>query len=527
MGSPPPRNVNQPDAGQTVRNVLAIWGNRLLLLVAPLVTIPLIVNHFGLTVTGVWLLTTQLVSQLSLLDAGLSNSLTRLLARQRAGDAAASADEIIATAYWVLVVPGILLLILAPWIASAFVSAFDVSSDVANDAWWLVLVAVGFVAFSLPLRSGYGMLGAVHRFDLVQLAETAAVVLRVLLIIGVIAWANPTLLDLGLIVFGTTLIGTAWIFVMGLGRHGGRQAISVGHASGRVLREMASMSGAALVVTLAAVLLFQVSPMLTGYIADTRAVAILTLPLFIYSSITPFFSTFALIASPIAAGIGHGTGVERFADVYMTATAYLCSAACAILIACHAFGAPLLDLWLAGPRVHPLEVSEMARVLVILLVGHALSVIAPTGRSILSSIGRHWASATSEVVTSLVGITLGVVLLTLTDMGVSGVAIGITTTLLVRGLLIFPVLLAGYFRVSVVALLVGCLLRPVAIAALVIVLGSIIQPFAASSVYGGIAGQCLAWIVPAIVWIGCTWRYVVRFDHQEAIKRRFGLSGIS
>jgi O-antigen/teichoic acid export membrane protein len=511
---------HQPTQRQTVRNLLSIWANRLLAIAAPLVTTPLIANEFGLAMTGLWLLASQLASQLALLDAGISNSLIRLLARERGQGTAESRARFVSTAFAALAVVGLSLLVVSPWIVGPVVGAFDLASGQRGPAVEVMWLAIVFVGLSLPLRTGHGMLASAHRFDVIQLYEGIGIAARLIGIVLLVRLTEAKVSGLAWIVFGSTLATLAAIFVHGLRQQGGSTTLRPSMVAGSALREIVAMGLAAMVVTGAAVGLNQFSASLVGMWMDTSAVAHLALPLMIFASITPFFSTFAAVASPIAAGIRSGEDKSRYLSMYLSVTRYLASAAFLLALMCWWLGPQALSAWLAGPRVSAQDVTLMAEVLLVLLAGLALTMPSSVGRSLIGSVGGHWAVARAEGVTAVAGLGLGAALVGWTSLGVTGMAIGVAAALALRGLAWYPAMVASWFDTPVIGLLRSCMLRPTAVALSTLVASEALR---AAMLRMSADSISVALAVPAAsvaLWVFATWWLVLTPGHRAAVLQR-------
>jgi O-antigen/teichoic acid export membrane protein len=507
---------------QAWRNVASIWLNRLLNMIVPLATTPIIAQHFGLAMMGVWLLATQLASHLILLDAGLANSLIRLLARESAATAANRRAMLLGTTFYALSAVAMLLLVASPFLSSAYTHALGLEAGPFDPAWQLMMLTIVSVVLTLPMRMGYGMLGSQHRFDLIQACEGGATAVRFALIVLAFNLSEPSLLDLGVIVFGCSIAGTAAIFVLGLRMQPSKLLIAPSQISREMLREMWSMSGAAAVVTLGNVLLTQASATLSGYFLDTRSVTLIAVPLFIFTAITPFFNTFAAIAAPMAAAATSHNDRKLLHHLYRETSRYLVSAAFFVSAFLVVAGERLLNLWLAGPNVHAADLHEMAIVLSIIFAAFALSVAAPLGKSILMSIGEHWPAARAELLTSVAGVALGCLLMTQTNLGLRGMAIGIGATLALRGLVVVPMLLGRYFRCTASRLITDSLTRPLLVTVVTIGAAVLVERILGSNLaLHGLVAEAAGWGVALLVWAGGTWFVVVPGEHRRSLRARF------
>lgn len=479
-------------------------------ILVPLITTPIIANHFGLATTGIWVITTQLINQLLLLDVGLSNSLIRLLAQNHVVKNKKETARILATVFWALALLGILLVIFSSIISNALVKIIELSPNNEDDVRILFQTAVVFVGLSLPLRCGHGMLSSRHRFDVIQLVETIAMLIRLSLIVYIFSTVDPSLHHLGFIVFGSTIAGLFIIFFKGLYDFGGRNILRLENISKKVMLTVISMSTATFIITVASVIHTQFSSSLIGVFIDTEAAAILSLPLLIYLAIIPFFNTFATLIAPVAAGATSLAEKGKLFNSYISTTGYLAAASMALFLFFYAFGDLLLTLWLEGEQISRIDTTRMAEILVVILFGFALSVMGPLARSILSSTGNHWKSAKVEFSTSIFGITLGLFLALYTNLSVLGMALGITITLVIRGIILYPVLISAYFNSSSLLLLKKCYLRPALISIIALLLGEgIHRYYFTDKITLLFIDRVYVWVLPSITWLVLIWIFVI------------------
>jgi len=511
----PTSDSHVPTVKQTGRNIAMIWSNKVLAILAPLIITPIITHHFGMVLTGVWLMSTQLLAHLMLLDAGFTNSLVRFLAGQHAVHDIKKASSYVVTAFFTLLAISCLLLITSPFLGSAFLRSMKLTANNAPGAENLVLLTIIYAAVSLPLRIGYGLIASLHRFDLIQLWDSLGIVLRVSLILTLFSWLQPTLIQLGLIVFGSTLLTVGLTFITGL-RINPSLSLRPSNFSRMALGDLSSMGLAALIVTMASVLLMQSSSMITGYAIGPAAVVLIAFPLMIYVSLTPFLATLPLLISPVAAGMSAKGEGDKLLPIFIMTVRYQTSFALLLFIALKIFGHPLIVVWLSGPKLGQAELSTISIGVVILFAGYALSSVAQIGRSIMSSVGHHWPVAVSEFVTAVCGLILGYLLSKFSTWGVLGVICAISGTLAIRGLIWYPLMLSRYFMLSPVKLLSKTLVFPLSIGAITIIVGEGIDYLLSGISPGCYILQLIGiWVPQMICWIALTWYLVVPKVHQQ------------
>ena len=506
---------NLPGLRRSGMNVISMWSQRIVGILVMLVTTPIITRHFGLELMGVWLLVTQYVQHMTLLELGLNTSLTRFLARHRAsGDVKAASCYLSASVFTLLVI-GSLVVLTAPFLAQGFQSVFKLPPGIDTQVYWLVLLASLTVGLNLPLRTGVGMLSSRHHFNRLAMWETLVLVTRLILVLVCFLLFEPSLLVLGLISFAPTLLGNLMLF-----RDGRRANPDLVIKRNLVLRQdliaMFSVSGAAVVITLSAVLVRQSSPMLVGFQLGVELVAVLAFPILIVSAVMPFVGVANRLIGPVASQLAACGKQEALYKVGTIACKYVLSLGFLSLAGFYYLGHPLLDLWLGGPKVDDKALHLMANILVIIFSGFVLAIPGFILREILMVVGKHWHAAGAEVLGSMLGVAVGFGLMIETQLGVMGMAIGIWLAFVIRGAGFLMTRGAAYFSVPYLRLMADCAGRPLGIAGLMI--------FASETFSNHVLQDANVWLLGSVsfgtavvIWFVGVWSWVIDPDHKKKL----------
>lgn len=503
-----------PTTRRTISNLLAVWGNRVLGILAMLITTPLILHHFGMEVTGVWLMITVLVSHLSLLDSGVSNVLVRFLAAQKARKNSDKGSHYLTTTFYLLLAVGIMLLATSPILVTWFMQTLQVDSSMMLGAQESVWLAIFFIAISLPLRVGHGLLSSIHQIDKLNMFVSLSIAVRILLIVGVFQYFEPNLVHLALIVFGSTLLGTVMVFISGI-RNNRELSLKVSYFSVTELRDLLSLGGSALIVTLSALLMTQSATLITGYVLGPDYVPVIAYPLLIFTALTPFMAALQTLLTPVAAALSAKQEKQQILPIYQMAVRYQSAAAIFLLLVFFAFGEVLIVKWLSGPKISAETLTIIANSVLILLAGFVFSSVAFIGRSVLTSVGKHWPSATIELVTALIGLLSGYLLMRFTEIGLYGIAVGVALTLVIRGIVFYPYLIGRYFGMPPVDIIIHGLGITVALGFI-----SFFIPIVAFFVIvrdthpDFLTWFAIAKVLSIFLWCLLTWHFLVERKHK-------------
>jgi len=286
-----------------------------------------------------------------------------------------------------------------------------------------------------------------------------------------------------------------------------------------VLLLLLSMSFAALLVTLSALLLHQGTSTIVGFLIDLQSVSLLAVPLMIFMSITPFFQTFATIASPIAAGVSSDSERDKLFNNYIQTTKYLVCISYLAVISLFYIGELIFGLWLLGPKTTLEDIRIINTIVTLLFAGYTLGLSSSIGRSILASVGRHWSSSFAELCTTLVGVLVGILLVYLTDLKVIGMALGIVLAMSAKGLYIYPQLLSNYFGCSAYYIIFKTTVVPSLVCLPYIVMGLVIETFfiPIDNFSTSTVELLLIWLASVLLCVASIWLSIVSTEHRKIV----------
>lgn len=511
---------NRATNQQTLFNLSSIWINRVVLILIPLISTPLITNTFGLEVAGIWFLASIFGYQLLLLEIGISTSLVRLLAKKNIFMSKEKSFKIISTAFFSLTFVSFFLIFGIEKITQYFILAFDIPDVAISDTKVLIYIIVISIAINLPCRIGYSIFSSRHRFDIVQVIDTIGQVLKLISIIALFKLANPTIFLLGAIVFGISSLISVILFIYSLKFYSfDFSNITFKNFSIKYLKKILSLSGAAFIITLSSMILLQLSSFLVGIYISPKYVPLIAIPIMILNSITPFFQAFSTITGPIAAGVSNLSEKKELYENFKYFSLYSTSLCLFSLVTLLIVGRPLLEIWLLGDQVSVNDIETIYKVLLILLGAFSLSFSSALGKSVLVSVGNHWKSALIDLFTSVLSILTGVFLMIYTDLGLMGMIIGMGICYLTRGIFIYPSLLSKYFNVSVLNFFRMSIIAPVILYAILILFIKIVHSFLSDN-YGNI--EILAmYLFFSILIIILNYMFIIKKEHKLKIANFF------
>lgn len=162
-------------------------------MLAGLLIMPHLIGVMGNANYGLWTLVAGLATYLGVLDFGVTAAVYRLTARSGGGSRHTEINELMSTAVALLTLLALIFCILTWLAAPLFFEIFDVPRSQMSDvreALWVVGLTV---AANVPLEAYAGLLWAHERFDLLNLIDIFAAILRTVLTLVYVGPDRPLL----------------------------------------------------------------------------------------------------------------------------------------------------------------------------------------------------------------------------------------------------------------------------------------------------------------------------------------------
>ncbi len=200
----PPAGAEPPRHAAISRHVLLSTASNY---VGQIVTIgvwflltPFILDRLGATQYGLWVLVASFLAYGTLLDLGVNEAVVKYVAEHRAKGDSDAASSLIATTLWIYAAIGLGVFVVGFVLAAPLIDLFNLPPGERDTGIWLVRLTALGLAFELPAGTAFAVLRGLHRFDLMNLIGSAAMltlaagtVLVLLLGGGVIAMTAITI----------------------------------------------------------------------------------------------------------------------------------------------------------------------------------------------------------------------------------------------------------------------------------------------------------------------------------------------
>lgn len=452
-----------PSLRGAARNLLSSWAHKVLSAVASVVLTGWATRVFGLEQVGILVVATSIAAYLMLLDLGTSSSLPRVLPKFLAAGDRSGCNELLSTAVALLVPICVVAVLVSPGIAYAALQLGGIPQELQETAFWVICVSAVAASLMVPARLGFGILGAISRFDVYFMYETLGVAIK-LALAGVVLTTSlalpwyaaalalpPLLVSMAELRRARTLLGAMHIDI---------SLVRRSHA-----QLLLNVCGASILMTFAAATTVQGGALVISVLGTPEQVALFAFPLLLATTAMSFTGSFGAFLAPIASALNI-SDTARMRSIIVDSVRISAALAGLIALVVLVVGPAMLPIWLGEAAMSGTGLSLMTSLLWIFGVGFATYVPGSALKGLLLSVGNPWTVAVLEALVAMVALAVGSGLYLWLDIGQVALGCAVAVGLALRGLFLFPWLSARllqepfwHFFASLYArptLVVGC-----------------------------------------------------------------------
>jgi O-antigen/teichoic acid export membrane protein len=457
----PPAEPEQPDAGSGLpqdglaRRVLlstaSNYAGQIVTIVVWFLLTPFILERLGATQYGLWVLVASFLAYGTLLDLGVNEAVVKYVAEHRARGDSAAASSLVATTLWIFTAIGLAVVVVGFLLAAPLIDLFNLPPEDRDTGIWLVRITAIGLAIELPAGTAFAVLRGLHRFDLMNLIGSAAMLtlaagtVAVLLLGGGVLWMAAITIPL------TLLWQIPAIFA--IRRAAPDLRFGIRGARRGNLRTVASFSSALLGLNVADVVKRKTDEIVIGASLPVAAVTPYSVARRVSELPELLTYQFAKVLMPLASELHADGDRALLRAVFVGATRVTLAIFLAVGAGMVIFAEPLLVAWV-GERY-----AQDADVVVVLAGALFCEVAMWPAIYMLQGMDRHRPLVVFAVLSALLNLGLSIWLVQ--SLGVAGVAYG---TLIASGLQLLAVV---PFAMAVNAIGAGTLWREVLLPVLI------------------------------------------------------------
>jgi O-antigen/teichoic acid export membrane protein len=404
---------------------------------------PFLLTHLGRTQYGLWALVGSLVAYGSLLDLGVGEAVVKYVSEFRAKGDDETASQLISTALVLYLVLGLIVVVLGVALAPIVPRIINVPPAEQSTASWLVIITAVGVAVELPATTAFSVLRGLHRFDLMNVIGSLAIVTLALGTVVVVLLGGNVLAVTAIAIPLTLVwqIPAIWMI------HRAAPGLRFGFRDARrpLVRRVATFGSALFGIQVAETLKTKTDEFVIGAALPVSAVAPYSVARRLSTLPTLLAFGFVRVLMPLASQL-HAEGRHPLLQgVYVSGMRLTIGIFTAVAGGLMVFAAPFLSAWI-GPAF-----AGDADIVVILTLAGLCQALLLHASQVLQGMDRHRALVVFAIGSGILNLALSIVLVG--PLGVKGVALATLVITALELLCVVP------FTTSIVDVHVGRVLR--------------------------------------------------------------------
>ena len=405
--------------------------------VAVFIMAPIMIGILGKPDYGFWILLMSIVGHYSLLDFGLSFSISRFFAKAIGKGDDEELSKLLSTSFAILSKIGLFALVLTG-IGVMIVPLFGLSDERSHLARWIILLYGLFLSAGFPVRVFRSLLKSHLRYDLLVMASTIQIVLSNSLIYYFLTNGHG-LLTLAIINVSTGFLEYAIVMFSAwrskaLGEGVRRSAIDPERR-----REIVRYSSVSFVNSLGKSLRSRVDPIIIGSVIGDVSVAIYSIgtrfPIYLMDVVG------AVLGGQLLAVFSQSQGKTSSAEESRSQFTMATRLSTVIAVFCGSalifYGYVFLERWVSARMGDDFRISY--HILAILMVPYIFALMQYPSLSYLYSLAQHRYLAITGIVGGLANLVLSLILVH--PFGIYGVVWATFAEMLVIYLIVYPLLI--------------------------------------------------------------------------------------
>ncbi len=497
-----------------VSNVLFGWGSHFVFVIAGFIMPRMIDRRLGQELLGVWDFAWSLVCYFELVQAGISSSVNRYVARYRAVGDISGVNRIVSSASCVLCVGGSLALGLTIAVSLLLPQLFGASlGDNVLEAQWVVFFLGASIVIEISLSAFRGVLTGCHRWALHNIIRSGWHVATVAGMILTLFWGG-SLLSLAVITFvGLALEYMTRVIIAHRVCKDLRLRASL--VTWETIRKLLLFGGKTLIPGVSGLLLNQTTNVLIMVYLGPAALALYVRPRSLVRHMNTLVVKMAVTLTPTTSSLQRMGNLEGIRELLIRSVRYSFYMVLPMVLVLVVFGSAILRLWM-GPRY------ANGLIPAILAIGYLATMVQAPVLMILTGMNVHGRAGVAQFIASLCSVGLTVLVLGYLGWSLAGVAVAVTVPLTIMNVVYLPHLICRRVGLDMGRYFLSVMARPavhVLPFAACLVVARIV--FHTEPLVGLVLGASTGSLFLAVLY----WRYVLPGRIKTRVFRRGRMKG--
>lgn len=412
---------------RALKNAASNWAGLAVNIAVGFFLSPFILHHLGDEAFGLWVLIFSLTGYYGIFDFGIRSSLIRYVSKFQATGEENQLARLVNTSFFTY--SCLALALMVPTIFGSYYvdRLFHIPSGFLKDARLLFLLVGGSLALGFPLGISGGILEGLQKFDVINLTNIVATLMRAALIIYVLR-QGLGLLSVALITVSLPLVASAVRAVVA--HH--LLAIPYGwqYVDRRSFLQMINYGSVTFMIIVAMQLRFKTDAIIIGTFLSASAITYFSIGARLVDYAGNVVTSLANVFTPMSSHF-HATGnYAQLRNIFVSGNRACALVMFPMVVVLVVMGKSVIEVWV-GPRY----ISSYI-ILLILLIPSALYAAQSTSNRLLFGMSLHKTLAYVVLMEGIANIILSVALVR--PLGIVGDAIGTAIPMLCTALFFLP-----------------------------------------------------------------------------------------
>jgi O-antigen/teichoic acid export membrane protein len=424
-------------SSRIIGNVLMNWVAFAISLLAGFLMSPFLVRHLGDSVYGVWVLIGSLAGYLGLLDFGVTPSIIKYIAENRARGDRQATNRVVTGGLAVFSLVGIVSLIVSAVIALSFNRIFNTPLGTGTAAAAVMITGLN-LSLTFPATVFVGVIRGHQRYDIDALITSINIAVRSLIIVYLLS-RGYGILALAAVTFIFDMIRLLYLIWWAF-KLDPDITISRAFLDKAELLRLFKFGSLAFVILAGRQLMFYTDSIVIGVFLSTSAVTVYFIANRLVLYLRMLVAEMVGVLMPTTSDMGARDDQAGIKELLVISTKYMLLIALPVASVFFIMGSDFIALWM-GPGY-----SAAVPVLTVLTVAMLAHFMEMPGHTILLGLNKHKIVALFTVPQALVNLGLSVLLVR--RLGIMGVALGTAIPMVAFTMVALVVYCRTYIKVS-------------------------------------------------------------------------------
>lgn len=438
---------------QIIKNVSSSWFALGINVVIGFFLWPFILHRLGEEAAGIWVLIFSITGYYGIFDLGIRSSVVRYIAQAKATNNREQASRLISSSLFSYSCIGALTLLIT-LVASIYVVDFhSIRPESLYAARWLLLMVGTAVSLGFPLGVSGGVLEGLQRFDVQNLTNVVATLLRGVLIVIALR-SGYGLLMAAFITVALPLLASlvrsviAWHMIP--------VPIGFRYVNRSTLREIATYGGTTLIIIISSRLRFKSDSIIIGTFLSAAAITYFNIGSRIVDYAGEVVENLAQVFMPMSSHSDARGDLDRLHKIFVTGNRFCAFTIFPISAVLIVLGKSVIRVWVGTKYV-----DSCYPVLLVLLIASTLRLAQAASARVLFGMNRHHTWAIVTLIEGVANIALSIALVR--PYGIMGDSLGTALPMAATAIFFLPAHLCRQLKVDLLTYLREAYLLPVLI----------------------------------------------------------------